>query len=147
MTETCSLWSNSFEQIIHKWIHDVHSSARYSSVRVNLLQHFVNINGETFFTAVSPLQLLLRLSFFTNFLQTFGSGHFDELCISSYTLSNLYSRICKLAFKSYDQSGLIQLGEYFQRRITGWDLSSQVEAKRQSTSVTFFFAWNYFRWK
>ncbi len=40
-----SLWSNSFEDIINKWIHDWHSPLADSSVGVHLFQYLVDVGA------------------------------------------------------------------------------------------------------
>lgn len=46
---------DSFEYVVHKAIHDAHSLAGNSRVRMYLLQYFVDVNGVT----LLPLPLLL----------------------------------------------------------------------------------------
>lgn len=71
VSQTGRLGRDTFENIVDKGIHYRHSLTRDSSVRVNLLQHFVNVNGVTLF----PFVLLLS---FVRFRYVFlcGTGFF-----------------------------------------------------------------------
>ena len=69
-----SLSSNSFKDVIHERIHDAHGLGRDTSVRVNLLQHLVDVDGIGF---LSLLLLFLITSgtgslSLTGLLRTFG---------------------------------------------------------------------------
>ena len=55
--KTAGLSSNTLKEVINKGIHDGHSLGGDSSVRVDLLQHFVDVDGIGFL----PLSLLLLL--------------------------------------------------------------------------------------
>ena len=49
LVESNYLWSfrsNSIEDIVNEGVHDVHGLLGYSHIRVNLLEHLVDINGE-----------------------------------------------------------------------------------------------------
>lgn len=56
VSETGSLCSNPLEDIIHKAVHDGHSLARDTSIRVNLLQDLVDVNPVAL---LPPLPFLL----------------------------------------------------------------------------------------
>ena len=45
MGQTASLGSNTLEDVIHEGVHDRHSLAGDTSVRVDLLQHFIDVDG------------------------------------------------------------------------------------------------------
>ena len=67
-----SLGGNSFEDVVHKAVHDGHSFAADASVRMDLLQHFVDVGA----VGLLPLPLALLVAratcgFFARFLRSF----------------------------------------------------------------------------
>ena len=56
--QTGSLSGNAFKDVIDKAVHDGHGLAGDSSIRMNLLQHFVDVNG----VRLPPPPLLLLVS-------------------------------------------------------------------------------------
>lgn len=58
MGKTGSLGSDALEDVIHEGVHDRHGPGADACVRVNLLQHFVDVDGVGF----PPPPLLLLLS-------------------------------------------------------------------------------------
>ena len=55
MGKTGSLGSDSLKDVIDKAVHDRHGFAGYTGVWVNLLQHFVNVDGVGFPPLPPPL--------------------------------------------------------------------------------------------
>ena len=55
MSQSWSLSCNSFKYIINKAVHDAHSLARYTSVRVHLLENFVDVDAIALFPLPFPL--------------------------------------------------------------------------------------------
>ena len=43
--QTAGLGGNALEDVVHEGVHDRHGFARDASIGVNLLQHFVNVDG------------------------------------------------------------------------------------------------------
>ena len=58
VSQTGSLSSDALEDVVHEGVHDGHSPGADASVRVNLLQHFVDVDG----VGLPPPPLLLLLS-------------------------------------------------------------------------------------
>ena len=70
---SCKFWSftgNSFEDIVDKWVHDIHCLARYSNIRMDLFQNFEDIDSITFFSRSSSFRSLCS-SFFATFPRSF----------------------------------------------------------------------------
>ena len=73
MSQTGSFGGDTFEDVVHETVHDAHSLAGDSSVRVDLLQDFVDVDSVAFL----PLTLLLLVGLcniflgFTSFLHGF----------------------------------------------------------------------------
>ena len=59
MGQTRRFGSDAFEDVVDEAVHDAHRLRRDASVRMDLLQHFVDVNG----IALLPLALLLLVSF------------------------------------------------------------------------------------
>jgi len=57
--QTRRFGSDAFEDVVDEAVHDAHRLRRDASVRVDLLQHFIDVNG----IALLPLALLLLVSF------------------------------------------------------------------------------------
>ena len=57
--QTRRFGSDAFEDVVDEAVHDAHRLGRDASVRVDLFQHFVDVNG----IALLPLALLLLVSF------------------------------------------------------------------------------------
>ncbi|CAB4067693.1 H2B [Lepeophtheirus salmonis] len=56
VSETRRFGSDSLKDIVHEGVHDAHGLGRDASVRVDLLQDLINVNGIGFFPLVgSPL--------------------------------------------------------------------------------------------
>ena len=74
VSKTGSFAGDSLEDIVHERVHDAHSFARDSSVGVNLLQHFVDIDTIAFSTLLWFLLVTTSASSLVAFLSTFGSN-------------------------------------------------------------------------
>ena len=75
VSQTGSLSSNSLKEIIDKRVHDAHGLAGDTSIGVNLLQDFVDVDGIRFFPLVRPLLLSIlgdSLSGLTRLLSSFS---------------------------------------------------------------------------
>ena len=55
MSQTRSFTGNSLEDIVDERVHDAHSLAGDTSIGVDLLQNFVDVNSIAFFTFASSL--------------------------------------------------------------------------------------------
>ena len=75
--ETRSFRSDAFENVVDERIHDAHGLARYSSVGVDLLEHFVNVDAVAFLASLLPLFLAVQgnSSLLHGFLVTFRGDH------------------------------------------------------------------------
>ena len=73
MSQLGSLGSNPFEDVIDERVHDAHGLWRYTGVGMNLLQHFVDIDGVRFLPFLAPLLGTIALRGFglSGFLRTF----------------------------------------------------------------------------
>ena len=69
--QTRSFTGNTFEDIVDEGVHDAHCFAGNSSVGVNLLQNFVNVDGIAFFTFGSSLLVAANSGFLASFLSAF----------------------------------------------------------------------------
>ena len=54
-----SFSSDTFEDIVDERVHDAHGLGRDSGVRVDLLQHLVDVDGVGFFPFLGPLLVVL----------------------------------------------------------------------------------------
>ncbi|CAH3121631.1 unnamed protein product, partial [Porites lobata] len=57
-----SFGGDALEDVVHKRVHDAHGFAGDTSVRVNLLQHLVDVDGIAFLSLSPPLLLSIRWS-------------------------------------------------------------------------------------
>ena len=58
VSQTGGLASNPFEDVVHKGVHDAHGLGGDASVRVNLLQNLVDVDGVGLLARLSPLLLV-----------------------------------------------------------------------------------------
>ena len=83
------LRSNALKDVIDKGVHDAHGLGGDSSVRVHLLQDFVDVDGVTLFARFPPFLGVNWLAFSSsssNFLSSFGCcfwGHLEFLEVQS----------------------------------------------------------------
>jgi len=89
--QTRRFGSDAFEDVVDEAVHDAHRLGRDASVRVDLFQHFVDVNG----IALLPLALLLLVSFGNVLLRL--SGLFGGL-------STDFGRLKELGIVYYENS-------------------------------------------
>jgi len=74
--KTRRLGGDPLENVVHERVHDAHSLARNSGVRVHLFQHFVNVDAKTLLAACAALLSLVgRRSLLDSFLGSFAGSH------------------------------------------------------------------------
>ena len=75
--KTRSFSGNPLKDVIDKRVHDAHGFAGDTSLRMNLLQHLVDVDGIAFLAVLSPLLLVSRhLGFGGSFLFAFLASYF-----------------------------------------------------------------------
>ena len=86
MSQARSFGGNSFENVVDEAVHDAHGFARNAGVRVNLLQHFVDVDRVAFLPLAFALLVALRdvLLGLSGLLGGFstGLGRHDAMCLS-----------------------------------------------------------------
>ena len=84
MGKAGSFGGDALEDVVHKRVHDAHGFAGDASVRVNLFQHFVDVDGIVFLSLSPPLFLSIRWglslssSFLAFFPATLGAMSIDQ---------------------------------------------------------------------
>ena len=84
MGKAGSFGGDALEDVVHKRVHDAHGFAGDASVRVNLFQHFVDVDGIAFLSLSPPLFLSIRWglslssSFVAFFPATLGAMSIDQ---------------------------------------------------------------------
>ena len=74
--QTAGFSCDSFEDVVDERVHDRHGLGADTGVGVHLLQHFVNVDGEGFFTFGAALALLVCWrSLLDGLLGTFRCNH------------------------------------------------------------------------
>ena len=62
MGKSGSIGGDALKDVVHERVHDAHGFAGDTSVRVNLLQHLVDVDGIAFLSLSPPLLLSIRWS-------------------------------------------------------------------------------------
>ena len=74
--QTRRLGGNALEDVVDERVHDAHGLAGDSSVRVDLLEHLIDVNAETFLSPCAPLlRLVGRRGLFHSFLVALACSH------------------------------------------------------------------------
>lgn len=66
--------SNALKDVVDERVHDAHGLGGDASVRVDLLQHFVDVNGVALFPALVPLLIAFLLGLCHSFLGALFRG-------------------------------------------------------------------------
>src|SRR6202012_233444 len=97
MSQARCFSSNTFENIINETVHDTHGFTGNTSVWMNLLQHFVDVDSITFLTLAFLLFVSLRniLLCLTGLLRCFSACFWWHVDSTIYTLKLNHRKIVR----------------------------------------------------
>src|ERR1700761_2094199 len=97
MSQARCFSSNTFENIINETVHDTHGFTGDTSVRMDLLQHFVDVDSITFLTLTFLLFVALRnvLLSLTGFLCSFSACFWWHVDSTIYTLKLKHQKVVR----------------------------------------------------
>src|ERR1700743_47977 len=100
MSQARCFSSNTFENIINETVHDTHGFTGNTSVWMNLLQHFVDVDSITFLTLAFLLFVALRnvLLCLTGLFGSFSTSFWRHVYSTIYTLQLNHMKLVSLAY-------------------------------------------------